>query len=34
MSTKHKRYSSAFKVKVAVEAIRGVKTTAQLASEH
>jgi putative transposase len=34
MSTKRKRYSSAFKAKVAVEAIRGVKTTAELASEH
>lgn len=34
MSTKRKRYSAAFKAKVAVEAIRGVKTTAELASEH
>jgi putative transposase len=34
MSTKRKRYSSAFKAKVAVEAIRGVKTTAELASEQ
>ena len=34
MSTKRKRYSSAFKAKVAVAAIRGVKTTAELASEH
>jgi transposase len=34
MSTKPKRYSSAFKAKVAVEAIRSVKTTAELASEH
>ncbi len=34
MSTKHKRYSSAFKAKVAAEAIRGVKTTAEPASEH
>jgi putative transposase len=34
MSTKRKRYNAAFKAKVAVEAIRGVKTTAELASEH
>jgi putative transposase len=34
MSTKRKRYSAAFKAKVAVEAIRGVKTTSELASEH
>jgi len=34
MSTKRKRYSAAFKAKVAVEAIRGVKTTAELASAH
>ncbi len=34
MPTKRKRYSPAFKAKVAVEAIRGVKTTAELASEH
>lgn len=34
MSTKRKRYSAAFKAKVAQEAIRGVKTTAELASEH
>jgi putative transposase len=34
MPTKRKRYSPAFKAKVAVEAIRGVKTTTELASEQ
>jgi transposase-like protein len=34
MSTKRNRYSAVFKAKVAVEAIRGLKTTAALASEH
>jgi transposase-like protein len=33
-STKRKRYTAVFKSKVAVEPIRGVKTTAELASEH
>jgi transposase-like protein len=34
MPTKRKRYSPAVKAKVAVEAIRGVRTTAELASEQ
>lgn len=34
MSTTRKRYSSVLRAKVAVEAIRAVKTTAELASEH
>jgi putative transposase len=34
MSAKRRRYHAAFKAKVAVEAIRGLKTTAELAAEH
>ena len=34
MPTKRNRYSAVFNAKVAVEAIRGPKTTAELASEH
>jgi transposase-like protein len=34
MSAKRKRHHAAFKAKVAVEAIRGLKSTAELAAEH
>jgi len=34
MSRKRKQYSSQFKAKVAIEAIRGQKTTAELASQY
>ena len=34
MSEKRKRHSAEFKAKVAVEAIRGIKTVGQLASEY
>ena len=34
MSRKRKQYSAQFKAKVAIEAIRGQKTTAELASQY
>ncbi len=34
MSKKRKQYSPQFKAKVAIEAIRGQKTTAELASQY
>jgi transposase len=34
MATKRKRYSAAFKTQVALEAIRGELTVAQLAAKH
>jgi transposase len=34
MSRKRKQYSPQFKAKVAIEAIRGQKTTAELASQY
>ena len=34
MTSKRKRYSADFKAKVALEALRGELTTAQLASKH
>ena len=34
MSNKRRTLSGKFKAKVAIDAIRGVKTSAQLASEH
>src|SRR3954468_10338859 len=34
MTSKRKRYSAEFKAKVALEALRGELTTAQLATEH
>ena len=34
MSRKRKQYSPPFKAKVAIEAIRGQKTTAELASQY
>jgi transposase len=34
MTSKRKRYSAAFKAKVALEALRGELTTAQLAAKH
>jgi transposase len=34
MTSKRKRYSADFKAKVALEALRGDLTTAQLASKH
>jgi len=34
MPGKHKRHSAQFKAKVALEALKGVKTTSELASEH
>jgi transposase-like protein len=34
MSSKRKQYSSQFKAKVALEAIRGEKTTAELSSQY
>ena len=34
MTNKRKRYSADFKAKVALEALRGELTTAQLASKH
>ena len=34
MSTKQKRYTAAFKAQVALEALRGELTTAQLAAKH
>jgi transposase len=34
MTGKRKRYSAAFKAKVALEALRGELTTAQLAAKH
>jgi transposase len=34
MTTKRQRYGADFKAKVALEAIRGELTTAQLASKH
>lgn len=34
MSNKRKQYSSQFKAKVALEAIRGEKTTTELASQY
>ena len=34
MKRKRKQYSGAFKAKVGLEAIMGVKTTAQIAREH
>jgi transposase len=34
MTSKRKRYSADFKAKVALEALRGELTTAQLAAKH
>ena len=34
MTTKRKQYSNDFKFKIALEAIKGVKTVSQLASEY
>jgi transposase len=34
MSRKRKQYSAQFKAKVAIEAVRGQKTTAELASQY
>jgi hypothetical protein len=34
MTSKRKRYSADFKAKVALEALRGDLTTAQLAAKH
>jgi transposase-like protein len=34
MTSKRKRYSAEFKAKVALEALRGELTTAQLATKH
>jgi transposase len=34
MMSKRKRYSADFKAKVALEALRGERTTAQLATKH
>lgn len=34
MSKKRRQYSSAFKAKVAIAAVRGDKTTAELAAQH
>lgn len=34
MTTKHKQYSNDFKFKIALEAVKGVKTVSQLASEY
>ena len=34
MTSKRKRYSAEFKAKVALEALRGELTTAQLAAKH
>ena len=34
MTSKRKRYSAEFKAKVALEALRGALTTAQLAAQH
>ena len=34
MTTKRKQYSNDFKLKIALEAVKGVKTVSQLASEY
>lgn len=34
MTTKRKQYSNDFKFKIALEAVKGVKTVSQLASEY
>ena len=34
MNKKRRKYSDKFKAKVAIEAIKGVKTIAELAAEH
>jgi len=34
MATKRRRFSAQFKFKVALEAVKGVKTLSELASEH
>ena len=34
MKNKRKQFSNSFKAKVAMEAVKGLKTAAQIASEH